>query len=201
MIERIDRAACLCKPAGAAGTGALTVSQSGVSKQIDATTGHKLLTSIAKSLCKAETTIAEYAMLVLRGKPVTPADRKTIDVGYPARFDLNDATTLVTNTVQLQMVLESCGNAPELEQALISATARQLLVGLDDDDYQAIDDEIEELVLSKAKLKEQFHELKGDMADAQSDALAGSGGGVSGDDPTGQAGGTMVAGIVPAAVT
>jgi hypothetical protein len=202
IIDRIDRAACLTKPAGAAGTKASTVSQSGVSKQLDATTGHKLLTSIAKSLAKAETCIAEYALMVLRSRPVTPADRQSIDVSYPARFDLNDAATLVDGTTKLQLVMESCGNAPETEQALMSATVRQLLVGLDDETYQAIDDEIELLVQTKAKLKEQIHELKGDMVDSQADALAGAGDKASaaGQDPTGEAGGTLVGNAVPAVV-
>jgi hypothetical protein len=196
IVERIDRAACLTKPAGAAGTGGSTVSQSGVSKQLDATTGHKMLTSIAKSLSRAETTIAEYALLVLRNRPVTPADRKTVTIGYPARFDLNDAATLIDGMTKLQLVMESCGNAPETEGALIGAAVRQLLVGLDDDTYAAINDEIEELVATKSKIKEQNRELDAATTKDTSDYLAGGGSLVAPNDPAGQAGGTAMSGNV-----
>ncbi len=54
IIEMKDRRACLMKPAGATGSGSSTISQSGISKQLDAVAGHKLLASIAKSLAKAE---------------------------------------------------------------------------------------------------------------------------------------------------
>ena len=50
-----------------------TVSQSGISKQLDAHTGHKFLTSIAKSLARAERFLAEYALIALRGRSVTAA--------------------------------------------------------------------------------------------------------------------------------
>jgi hypothetical protein len=200
LIDAKDRRACLSKPAGAANAGSGTVSQSGVSKQLDAATGHKLLTSIAKSLAKCERFIAEYALLVLRnGAPPAAADAVT--VGYPARFDLNDAGTLVTGTVQLQAVMEACGNAPNTERELIQATVRQLLVGLDDDVYKEMDEEIELLVESKAKLKEQVRELGGDLYQSRADALAGRGGADDdGSDPSGQSAGTMVSNVIPAVV-
>ena len=84
-----DRRACLIKPAGAGCAG--TVGQSGISKQLDAHTGHKFLTSIAKSLAQAERFLAEYALITLRGEAVTPDDRDAIKVAYPSKFELNDA--------------------------------------------------------------------------------------------------------------
>jgi hypothetical protein len=200
LEKRIDRAACLTQPVGVAHLGAGAVAQSGVSKRVDAQTGHKVLTAIAKSLGKAELTIAEYAMLVLRSKPVTPADRESIDVGYPAHFDLNDAETLIDTTIKLQLVMSQCGNAPETEQALITSTVRQLLVGMDDSDYEAMDDEIELLVAAKATIKEQMRELDAGEVTTQSDPMGGTGGGLDEDDRTGQAGGTALGGMVPAAV-
>ena len=68
IIDMKDRRACLMKPAGAV-TGS-TTSQSGISKQLDAVAGHKLLVSIAKSLAKAERQLAEYALVVLRNRPL-----------------------------------------------------------------------------------------------------------------------------------
>jgi len=204
LVEMKDRRACLTKPAGAAGTGSGTVSQSGVSKQLDANTGHKLLVSIAKSLAKAEKFIAEYAMLVLRNGGEGRGARgegkaDAVQVGYPARFDLNDAATLVAGTVQLQLVMEACGNAPNTERELIQATIRQLLVGLEDEDYAELDDEIELLVETKSKLKEQAREQQADMLSSRAEALAGRGSAeqAGGEDPTGQSGGTMISNMIP----
>jgi len=199
LIEAKDRHACLTKPAGAAGAGASTVSQSGVSKVLDAQTGHKLLVSVAKSLAKAEKAVSEYALLCLRNGQLKPADRQAIQIGYPARFDLADATTLVTGTAQLQLVMESCGNAPNTERELIQATVRQLLVGLDDEDYEELDEEIELLVETKAKLAELVHEAKVRGAVAGADLLAGAGTAeaAGGEDPTGQSGSTMVSNMIP----
>ena len=119
LIDAKDRRACLQKPAGAANAGAGTVSQSGLSKELDAHSGHKLLTSIAKSLAKAERFLAEYALLVLRLKDVTPEDRESYTIRYPSRFELHDAGTLIDNTTKLQLILTSVGNAPETEQMLL----------------------------------------------------------------------------------
>jgi hypothetical protein len=201
LVEMKDRRACLIKPAGAAGSGAGTVSQSGVSKQLDANTGHKLLVAIAKSLAKAERQIAEYAKLVLRnGAEPAGAAAETVEVSYPARFELNDAATLITGTTQLQLILGNVGNAPNTERELIQATIRQLLVGLDDEVYEQMDDEIELLVETKAALKEQVRELP--EFDDRAAGLVGRGtdearGGV---DPTGQSAGTMISNVIPAIV-
>jgi hypothetical protein len=202
LIEAKDRRACLMKPAGAANAGAGTVSQSGVSKQLDAHTGHKLLVSIAKSLAKAERFIAEYACLVLRGRPVEPADREQLRIGYPARFELNDAGTLIDGTTKLQLVLDACGNAPNTERELVQATVRQLLVGLDDDQYKELDDEIELLVETKAKLKEQIREVGAAAITSRTEAMEGSGSAEeqAGMDPTGQSGGTMISNMIPSVV-
>ncbi len=200
LIEAKDRRACLSKPAGAATSG--TVGQSGISKVIDSSTGHKLLTSIAKSLAKAERFLAEYALLALRMKPPTAADRDAISVGYPARFDLNDAASLIDGTTKLQLVLASCGNAPNTERELIQATIRQLLLGLDDDEYRELDDEIELLVETKSQLKEQEREMRGAAISSASEALEGDGSDEArgGQDPSGQSGGTMVSGVIPSAI-
>jgi hypothetical protein len=189
-----DRAACLSKPAGAETPG--TVGQSGLSKQMDSTTGHKLLTSIAKSLAKAETFIAELALVVTWGRDLEPAETESIVIGYPSKFDCMDATQLILNTVQLQLVMASAGAAPMLEAMLISAAAKQLLLGLDDDEYQALDDEIEAMVAAKSTLKEQVHELKGAMI---KDASSQRGkGGSNEDDPSGESAGTALGNTIAA---
>ena len=80
-------------------------------------------------------------------------------MGYPSRFELRDAADLIDGTSKLQLVLAACGNAPNTERELIQATIRQLLLGLDDDEYRALDDEIELLVKTKSQLKEQIRDL------------------------------------------
>ncbi len=197
LVAAKDRSACLSKPAGAETPG--TVGQSGVSKVIDSSTGHKLLTAIAKSLAKAEAFVAEYALMALRMKPLKPADRESFSIGYPARFDLNDAAALIDGTTKLQLILASVGNAPNTERELIQQTIRQLLLGLDDDEYRELDDEIELLVETKSQLKEQEREMRGAAYSSASDAMAGAGN-LDSDDRTGQSGGTSVSGIVPSVV-
>ncbi len=168
LIDLKDRRACLSKPAGSGSSG--TVGQSGLSKQIDAHTGHKLLTSIARSLAKAERLLAEYALTVIRDRPPTPADRDEIKVCYPSRFDLRDASELIEGTAKLQLVLEACGNAPNTERELIQATIRQLLLGLDDGEYKLLDDEIETLVKLKSRLKERPRELPSATIESHAEA-------------------------------
>jgi hypothetical protein len=197
LIDLKDRRACLSKPSGVGSAG--SVSQSGISKQLDAQTGHKLLSSISKNLARAERFLAEYALMVLRDKQVTPEERATIRVGYPARFELHDATDLIDGTSKLQLVLAACGNAPNTERELIQATIRQLLLGLADDEYRALDKEIELLVKTKSQLRERIDDLPDAVIQSQAAAIEGPGSDEqnAGVDPLGESGGTMVSGIVP----
>lgn len=192
-----DRAACLSKPAGAETPG--TVGQSGLSKQMDTTTGHKLLRSIAQCLAKAETFVAELALVVTRGRDLTPAETESIVIGYPSKFDICDTTQMIDNTTKLQLILGACGAAPETEATLIQSMIRQMLVGLDDDEYAALDDEIELLVETKSQLAEQVHKLKQSMVKTAS-SQRGSGG-MGEDDPSGQSGGTALGSTTIAAVS
>lgn len=197
LIDLKDRRACLAKPAGMSSAG--SVGQSGISKQLDAHTGHKLLSSIAKSLAKAERFLAEYALMVLRDKPVTLDERATIKVGYPSRFDLHGAADLIDGTSRLQLVLAACGNAPNTERELIQATIRQLLLGLADDEYRALDREIELLVTTRSHLRESIREMPDALIQSSAAATEGEGSAEedAGVDPLGQSGGTMVSGVIP----
>ena len=106
LVDMKDRRACLTKPAGIASS---TVAQSGISKQLDAQSGNKLLSSIAKTLAKAERFVTEYAWLVLTGAEMTPAERGLVRIVYPARFELYSATELIEGTTKLQGVLAAAG--------------------------------------------------------------------------------------------
>ena len=138
----------------------------------------------------------------MRGKPVGPADRAAISVAYPARFELHDAGTLLQNTTLLQPILSACGDAPNTERELIQQTIRQLLIGLDDDEYKALDDEIEVLVETKARLKEQIREMLPAAISSRQEALEGAGSAeeAAGEDPTGQSGGTAISNTIPSVV-
>ena len=159
-----DRRACLTKPAGAAagsggGYGGWTVAQSGISKQLDAAAGHKLLASIAKSLARAERFIAEYALLVLRGRPVTHGERDEIRVIYPARFELFSASELIDGLTRMQLHSSQAGTAPQTEGLGYKSIIRQLLLGLPDEEYAALDHEIDVMLAEKSKAKDRTSDL------------------------------------------
>jgi hypothetical protein len=194
LIDLKDRRAFLMKPAGSSGQGGDTTSQSGISKQLDAHTGHKQLTAIARSLSKNERFLAEYAWIVLRARDVTPEEREQIQVVYPSRFELFSAQELTDSTTKLQHVFKAAGQAPQIEAMAIRSIVRQLLLGLTDKEYQQLDTEIESVLAVKASATEH---LGPEMADAGiTDAAAATEGPGSaeqdaGNDPTGQSAVTL----------
>lgn len=200
IIDLKDRRACLMKPAGAAEGS--TTSQSGISKQLDAVAGHKLLVSIAKSLAKAERQLAEYALVVLRNQPLAREVRDQIQVVYPARFELFAASELTDNLLRLQDALARAGEAPDTEREILQAIVRQTLLGLSDADYARLDDEIELMVKSKSRLKETVREIDPAGIASHVEAMEGPGSAeqAAGEDPTGQSGGTMVSNMIPAVI-
>ena len=82
---------------------------------------------------------------------------------------------------------------------MIQATIRQLLLGLDDDEYAALDDEIE--LWSRRKSQAQRTGSRDATRRSRRQASATEGDGsdeqFAGEDPTGQSGGTAVTGIIP----
>jgi hypothetical protein len=202
LIDMKDRRACLTKPAGSpagsgAGQGGWTVAQSGISKQLDAAAGHKLLASIAKSLARAERFIAEYSLLVLRGRSVTMAERETVRVIYPARFELFSASELIDGLSRMQDSFKSAGTAPKTEGLGYKSIIRQLLLGLPDEEYVALDQEIESMLAKKSKDQTSALAPAGisDQADALATGASAEDGG--GEDPTGQSGSTMLGNMIP----
>jgi hypothetical protein len=197
IIDLKDRRACLMKPAGA--VSGSTTSQSGISKQLDAVAGHKLLVSIAKSLAKAERQLAEYAIVVLQNSPIRREQRDLIKVVYPARFELFAASEMTENLLQLQKALAQAGEAPETEQEIIQTIVRQTILGLSDSDYARLDDEIKLMVETKSRLKERIHKIAPPGITSHVEAMEGSGSAeqAAGEDPTGQSGATMVSGVIP----
>jgi hypothetical protein len=216
LIDLKDRRACLIKPAGVAGLASSTVAQSGLSKQLDAQSGNKLLTSIAKSLARAEREMAEYALNCLRGPEnardgaLTPTLSRShrqeasgeVEVVYPARFELFSATEMIEGLTKLQACFVHAGEAPETEALAIRSIVRQLLLGLSDKEYQALDDEIDLMLETKSKLKEHERKLKDAGITDRIEPLEGEGSAeqAGGQDPTGQSGGTRVSNMIPTAM-
>ncbi len=156
--DAADRAACLTKPAGAAGSDKSTVAQSGISKRLDATNGSKLLAKLAGTLARAERQIAELVLVVLGNGTASPADIEAIKVSYPGSFDLFSADELAGAIDKIQKILAASGQAPETEKRLISSLVRQVLPGLEKEDYDAIEDEITETIDAKSQVMEQQSE-------------------------------------------
>jgi hypothetical protein len=196
-IERLkDRATCQEAPASAAGgTAGSTTGLSGISKQLDAHTGHKKLKSIAQSLAKAERFLAEYAAIVLRAREITPEERRQILVIYPSRFELFSAEELTDGTTKLQTVVAGAGKLPMTEGMAIRSIVRQLLLGLTDKEYHQLDDEIDLAMATQATLIEERREMMPDAGVTDASAATegpGSSEEDAGADPTGESAATMV---------
>lgn len=113
---------------------------------------------------------------------------------------MNGAADLIDCTSKLQTVLANCGNAPNTERELIQATVRQLLLGLDDEEYAALDKEIDLLVKTKSHINEQIRELADASIESKATATDGNGSDEqsAGEDPIGESGATAVSGFIPA---
>jgi len=146
LREAVDRAAALTKPAGSMGTDANSVAQSGISKRLDTSTGNDLLSKIAQMLGRNEKYIADLFWFVLgNGKP-DEAGMEATNVQYPMEFDLLSADELADLTGKYQLIINSGGRSPVVEQALIDRLLKQALAGLDDDQYKAMSAEVEEVL-------------------------------------------------------
>jgi hypothetical protein len=148
LRDAADRAACLTKPAGAAGTTGQTVGQSGVSKRLDQNTGNELLGKIAKTLQRAEETISEYAAAVL-GVPIDPQNN-SISISYPGQFDLYDADELLMMAQGYVLFMSQAGAAPAFDLEVLNKLAQLMLPGQDDDQYAEYDDEFKAALQQRA---------------------------------------------------
>jgi len=143
LRDAADRAALLLKPAGAAGTGGSTVSQSGVSKRLDQAAGNDLLGKIAGVLARAERRIVELALVVMGDGRDSAEDREAVRIQYPTSFDLFTGSELAETVGRFQAVLAAAGNAPRTESELLGKLVRLMLPGLDDESYHRFDAEID----------------------------------------------------------
>jgi hypothetical protein len=199
LRDEADRENCLIKPAGStqgsgAGSGGSTVAQSGLSKQMDAQTGHDLCVELATTMAKAERQLAEFAMLVLEGRPPTPAELEELSIVYSKVFDLQSADQLMGGLSKMQTAAASAGNMPETEGAIVKTGIRQILPGRQDSEYEGYDEEVDQHMERAAKQKQAAREARQDAIEDRSNVLAGSGTAEAdaGTDPTGQSGSTLV---------
>lgn len=201
--DAFDRTLCLAKPAGttsvSAGTNASTVSQSGHSKEMDAVTGNKFLTGLAKTLAKVERRLAETALWVIRGKRPTREEMEEVKITYPSRFELNSADEQLGNLTLLQKTLAASGSAPMTEATILQSIVRQVILGLDDEQYEVLDNEILLSVKANATIKDQIKESMMDGVSDNSEEYEGDGSTEqnAGNDPVGQSAATMVSMSTP----
>lgn len=192
--DSVDRLAGLTKPAGSTGTTGATVSQSGISKQLDAVEGTKILTDICRSLAKAERIIAEYAYMVLHNGELPEED--AIKVSYPTRFDLKSSTDILNDWMLLQQCISAAGNLPNLETQLGQAAYKQILVGFDDEAYAALDKEMLDAMTLRSTIVEQVREVNLDALSKQGIGGSGTDESAAGNDPSGQSNMTSVSGAL-----
>ena len=162
LRDAADRSAFLTKPAGAAGTNGGTVAQSGVSKRLDAADGNILLTAIAASLQKCEQTASRKVAQILGLR----LDPDSIGIIYPREFDLYTSDELADAWAKLQSLLSMAGAAPKTEYALGRKLIRLLLPGAPDKVLAEFDEELEELLESKAIDRQQAKQLRDQQAEA-----------------------------------
>lgn len=158
--NEIDRIACLVKPAGATGTTGQTVSQSGVSKEMDQETGNALLSELSAALYRVDWTISALALLVLGDGNVELADLQSIEINYPKTFELASTATLAKTIEDYQGIIDSTGATPKVETQLIKRFLRVALPGKDPDTYVELDGEVTQYIEGKAETHEQEQEAK-----------------------------------------
>ena len=155
LRDGVDRLAGLTKPAGAAGTQGQTVSQSGISKQLDADVGHDLLGNISKTLQRAEQAIAKLFWFV-EGNPGDPQEDMAAKtkIQYATEFNLQSAQDIGSLANRYQEIIGSGGKSPLVEGKLIERFVRQAISGLDDAEYAAMTQEIQ-AILAQGQEMEQ----------------------------------------------
>ena len=161
LVERVDRMTCQTKPAGSAGTGSSTVSQSGFSKELDQRDGNDLLAKIARSLRKLEITVAEYALMVLTDGVLQPScegSEHEITITYPGGFNLLSAEELAKLGAEIQAFVGAAGDLPTFESELLCAMERAALPGLDPKVLQTIEEEARLAIERSAEQKAQGRE-------------------------------------------
>ena len=122
-----------------------------------------------------------------------------IRVIYPARFELFSASELIDGLTRMQQSFKSAGTAPQTEGLGYKSIIRQLLLGLSDEEYVALDQEIDSMLATKSKAPGQPNEWAPGGISSQAEAFTGGGSPeqAGGEDPTGESGSTMIGNMIP----
>src|SRR5690606_33446602 len=78
------------------------IAQSGLAKLLDRADGNIRLAKIARVLAMAERLVAEFALTVLGDGPAERRELESIEVVYPAEFDLYTAESVARATADFQ---------------------------------------------------------------------------------------------------
>lgn len=144
LREEVDRDSALVRPSGHDGT-----PQSGLAKMIDHADGNNRLAKIARTLARAERTVAQLALWVLRDGPPDPDELAAIEVVYPAEFDLYTASDVAGAAGDFQAVAARAGTLPTTEKLLLGRLMRLCLPGLSDAQYSVCEQEIQQYLDTK----------------------------------------------------
>lgn len=185
--EEIDRNAALTRPVGATGTGSGPVAQSGVSKSFDNQEGSDYLAEVAATLEDAETTAAEFVLLVLGDGKIDLADLEELQVTYPREFDLLSGDDIASNLTDMHSLAMGAGEMPETSKEYMTRKVRVDLPGLPDDRRAELEREIADLCDRKSSERKMMAEGQGLDGEAYNDNT------IIGDDQRNQPQSTLTA--------
>ncbi len=99
----------------------------------------------------------------------------------------------------MQLSFKSAGTAPQTEGLGYKSIIRQLLLGLPDEEYVALDREIESMLAKRSRTNEQSSVSATFGISDRGDPFGGQGSAeeAGGEDPTGQSAGTMIGNMIP----
>lgn len=180
LQDGVDRDTCQTKPAGSAsggGSGASTVSQSGVSKELDQRDGNDLLAKLAAVFQRVELKMTRYVVAAIRDVPVEDDPDDAITITYPGGFSLYSPAELAELGAEIQAFAASCGALPCAEKAMLRRMIVDALPGLSEEEYAEIGQQIDDFVDGRAEMKDK--QLEG-----QTLALPAPGQGGDGDGPS-----------------
>jgi len=115
---------------------------------MDHVDGNNRLAKIAKMLGRAERTIVELALTVLRDERPNRETLDAIEITYPTEFDLFTAGDLAAATGSFQAIASKAGGLPITEALMLSRLMRLCMPGLSDGQYAQCDLEIESYLKS-----------------------------------------------------
>jgi hypothetical protein len=143
--DDVDRDASLVRTPAREG-----VAQSGLAKMIDQADGNNRLAKIARILAQAERLAAEFALMVLGDGPTEPTTLATIEVVYPAEFDLYTADAVARASADFQAIAARAGGLPRCEALMLARLLRLCLPGLSDPQYAECEGEINQYLEGRA---------------------------------------------------